>query len=115
MTLLAEKTYALLKKVPRGKITTYKSLGDALGTHGYRAIGQILRSNPFAPQVPCHRVIASDGTIGGFMGESVGSAIEKKKELLQDEGIRFSGNNILDFEKVFFQFSPAVIDKLNIK
>jgi len=70
MTPLAKKTYALLKTVPRGRVTTYKALADALGTKAYRAIGQFMRTNPYAPRVPCHRVVASDGTIGGFMGRN---------------------------------------------
>jgi len=112
MDSLAKRTYKLLKKVSRGKITTYKSLGDALGTKGYRAIGQILRNNPYAPIVPCHRVIASNGTIGGFMGKTSGIAITKKKELLQKEGVHFSGRRVQNFEKVFFRFNSAHLDKL---
>jgi len=115
MTPLAEKTYELLKKVPRGKVTTYKSLGDAVGTRGYRAIGQILRNNPYAPKVPCHRVVASDGTIGGFMGKTNGEAITKKIKLLQEEGVCITGKRVLDFKKVFFRFDIADIDKLNHK
>jgi len=113
MTPLAKKTYDLLKKVPPGRVTTYKILADALGTRGYRAIGQILRTNPYAPIIPCHRVIASDGTIGGFMGNTKGSAIKTKIKLLQQEGVRVSGERILNFEKVLFRFRPADLDKLS--
>jgi methylated-DNA-[protein]-cysteine S-methyltransferase len=115
MTPMAQKTYELLKKVPRGRVTTYKALANALGTRGYRTIGQILRNNPYAPEVPCHRVVASDGTIGGFMGKTSGIMIKKKMELLQKEGIHFSERQVLDFKKVFFRFKTAGIDKLNKK
>lgn len=76
MTPLAKQTYALLKKVPRGRVTTYKALAEALGTRSYRAIGQFMRTNPHAPMVPCHRVVAADGTIGGFMGKRSGKKIQ---------------------------------------
>ena len=63
-----ERTYDLLKKVPKGKVTTYKALAEKLGTKAYRAVGQAMRCNPYAPKVPCHRVVKSDGSIGGFQG-----------------------------------------------
>ena len=63
-----EKVYSLLKKVPKGKVTTYKVLAEKLGTKAYRAVGQAIRCNPYAPEVPCHRCVSSVGSIGGFMG-----------------------------------------------
>ena len=104
MTPLAKKTYALLKTVPRGRVTTYKALADALGTKAYRAIGQFMRTNPYAPRVPCHRVVASDGTIGGFMGKTGGKEIQKKIALLTGEGINIEGRKVLEFERVFYRF-----------
>jgi len=99
MTPLQKKTYELLKKIPRGRVTTYKALADAVGTKAYRAIGQFMKHNPYAPTVPCHRVVASDGTIGGF-----NKGITKKIRMLQSEGIRISGNRIVDFPTVLFPF-----------
>ena len=104
MTALSEKTYQLLKKIPRGKITTYKELGKALHTKAYRAIGQILRVNPNAPEVPCHRVVASDGSIGGYMGKTGGESIQRKIALLKKEDIEVKKNKIVDFEKVLYRF-----------
>ena len=104
MTPLAKKTYALLQTVPKGRVTTYKALADALGSRAYRAIGQFMRTNPYAPLVPCHRVVASDGTIGGFMGESRGATIQKKIALLRSEGIHVDGKKVKDFERVFYRF-----------
>jgi methylated-DNA-[protein]-cysteine S-methyltransferase len=101
MTKLAQKTYRLLATVPRGRVTTYKELGDALGTKAYRAIGQFMKNNPYAPTVPCHRVVANDGTIGGFNG-----GIDKKIRMLRTEGIKISKNRIIDFPSVLFPF-PA--------
>jgi methylated-DNA-[protein]-cysteine S-methyltransferase len=104
MTPLQKKTYALLKKVPRGRITTYKELARALHTKAYRAIGQFMRTNPFAPTVPCHRVVASDGTIGGFMGHRSGKEIEKKIALLKSEGVHVVQNKIQNFSSILYTF-----------
>ncbi len=101
MTPLAIKTYKLLKIVPAGRVTTYKAVADALGTRAYRAIGQFMKHNPYAPVVPCHRVVASDGTIGGFNG-----GIAKKIRMLRKEGVKITGNRIIDFPAVLFLF-PA--------
>lgn len=104
MSDLAGRVYTLLKTVPRGRVTTYKALADAMGTKSYRAIGQIMRTNPYAPQVPCHRVVASDATIGGFMGSTDGPTIQKKITMLQKEGVNIKGNKVVDFPTVLFTF-----------
>ncbi|MDO8571999.1 MAG: MGMT family protein [bacterium] len=104
MTPLAQKTYTLLKKVPKGRVTTYKALASALGTPAYRAIGQFMKHNPYAPIVPCHRVVASDGTIGGFMGKTSGVQIKKKIALLKKEGISVVQGKIVDFPTRLFSF-----------
>ena len=75
-----QKIYSLLKKVPKGKITTYKILAEALDTKAYRAVGQAMRNNPYAPEVPCHRVVSSDGSIGGFSGTMDRESREIKKK-----------------------------------
>lgn len=103
MTPLAQQTYQLLKRVPKGRVTTYKALADGLGTKAYRAIGQFMRTNPHAPLVPCHRVVASDGSIGGFMGKTAGREIQKKIRLLRAEGIIISNNKIADFSHIFYE------------
>lgn len=90
----AEKVYALLRKVPAGKVTTYKDLAIAAGTKGYRAIGQVMNKNPYAPEVPCHRVVASDGSIGGFAW-----GCEKKIEMLRKEGVELRNGKVVDFDK----------------
>jgi methylated-DNA-[protein]-cysteine S-methyltransferase len=95
----------MLQRVPAGRVTTYKDLAHALGTGAYRAVGQVLAKNPFAPTVPCHRVVASDGTIGGFMGVTAGAPVLKKKKLLEKEGVRFSGDVIIEFAERRFTFS----------
>ncbi len=100
------KIYSLLKKVPKGKVTTYKILAEKLGTKAYRAVGQAMRCNPYAPRVPCHRVVKSDGSIGGFMGKmnSKSKEVKKKIKMLEKEGIKIKNNKIVGFEKVVFGF-----------
>lgn len=83
----AERVYEELKNVPKGKVTTYKILAEKLGTKAYRAVGAALKNNPYAPEVPCHRVVASDGSIGGFMGKKSGKEIDKKINMLLEEGV----------------------------
>ena len=101
-----EKIYSILKKVPKGKITTYKALAEAAGTKAYRAVGQAMRCNPYAPVVPCHRVVSSDGSIGGFMGtkEKDSREIEKKIRMLSKEGVKIKNKRVADFEKKLFYF-----------
>lgn len=104
LTPLRLRTYELLRSVPIGRVTTYKALAQALGTKAYRAIGQAMRHNPYAPDVPCHRVVASDGTIGGFMGEKSGEKIKKKISMLTSEGVQVLDNKIINFPSILYSF-----------
>lgn len=99
------RVYELLSTVPKGRVTTYKELAKALNTKAYRAIGTILSHNPYAPRVPCHRVVTSNGEIGGFMGKREGETIEKKKNLLASEGVVCEGNRIVNFQSIVYSFS----------
>lgn len=102
MTPLQEQTYELLKKVPKGRVTTYKALAAALHTRAYRAIGQFMRTNPYAPAVPCHRVVASDGSIGGFRGKTSGKEIADKIAMLAKEGVQVKNHKIVNFDKKYY-------------
>lgn len=84
------RVYLALLEVPRGTTITYRQLGQRIGCRCPQAIGQALKRNPFAPFVPCHRVIASDGTIGGFHGQTEGETIQRKLALLKEEGALIS-------------------------
>lgn len=86
--------YKAVLRIPRGKITTYKILARHLKCRSCRAIGQALRRNPFAPGVPCHRVIASGLGPGGFKGQRDGIAIEQKLKLLGNEGVQFKNGKV---------------------
>lgn len=98
-TEFQERVYATLRNVPKGRVTTYGDLARLLGTSP-RAVGQALRRNPYAPRVPCHRVVASDGGIGGFFGARTGKRIAEKIALLRREGVSIRRGRLLDFERV---------------
>ena len=89
LTAFQRRVYDALREVPAGRVTTYRLLARRLGCGSARAVGGALRRNPFAPEVPCHRVIASDGTVGGFQGRREGPAIRRKLDLLRGEGVCF--------------------------
>lgn len=94
----AKKVYELLKKIPKGKVTTYKAIGDKLKTKAFRGIGQIVSANPNAPEVPCHRVVKSDGDVSGYA-----FGVDKKIALLRSEGVAIKGGKVVNFEKKFFK------------
>lgn len=84
-----EQVWALCARVPRGQVTTYGEIARALGTKAYRAVGNALNKNPYAPEVPCHRVVGSTGALTGFA-----SGLDHKKELLRAEGVAISGDRV---------------------
>ncbi|MFA5155237.1 MAG: MGMT family protein [Patescibacteria group bacterium] len=97
VTNFQKRVYRLTALIPRGRVATYLALAKALGQPGAsRAVGNALHNNPYAPQVPCHRVIRSDGTIGGFAG---GAA--KKIALLKKEGVSIKTGRISSTEYLY--------------
>jgi len=101
MRSFADKVYSLCRKIPKGKVTTYKEIGKKLGGRGqiYRAVGVALNKNPYSPKVPCHRVVLSNGKVGGFAKGS-----KKKIALLKKEGVNIKDGKIIDFKKRVFRF-----------
>ena len=85
ITPFQRRVYLELLNVPRGETISYGELARHIGCRSAQAVGQALKRNPFAPDVPCHRVVASDGSIGGFHGERQGEMIERKRQLLEEE------------------------------
>jgi methylated-DNA-[protein]-cysteine S-methyltransferase len=115
VTAFQERVYTLLKQIPTGRVTTYAAMARALGSSP-RAVGGALRVNPFAPEVPCHRCIASTGVrsppfqcggwadclaqyLGGFKGdwEDAPSGVnqQSKLKLLDEEGVQFDERGML--------------------
>ncbi|MBU0461709.1 MAG: MGMT family protein [Nanoarchaeota archaeon] len=98
MMAFNDDVWRVCKRILRGRVSTYKEIARALGTRAYRAVGNALNKNPYAPVVPCHRVVNTDGRIGGFA-----SGAKKKIAILKKEGIRVKDGKILNFDKVFYR------------
>ncbi len=96
-TEFQKRVWELCKKVPAGRVTTYKEIAAAMESKAYRAVGNALNKNPYSPIVPCHRVIASDGKLGGFS-----KGLKKKRMLLRKEKIEIT-NNKISLDKYFFR------------
>ena len=90
VTEFESRVYAALREIPRGKVVTYATLARRLDCGSAQAVGQALRRNPFAPEVPCHRVISSTHQIGGYSGKRSGVRVERKRRLLAEEGVEFT-------------------------
>lgn len=95
----SEDVYQILQTIPAGMVSTYGDLAKALGNPtASRHMGRILSRNPNPIVVPCHRVVKSDGNLGGYA-----LGISKKKELLESEGVSFANEHkINDFKKIRF-------------
>ena len=94
-TAFERRGYAALQEIPRGKVVTYAALAAHLGCGSPQAVGQALKRNPFAPDVPCHRVIRSDGSLGGYSGKLRGVRVERKRRILAEENVRFDEEGLL--------------------
>ncbi|MEK7510999.1 MAG: MGMT family protein [Patescibacteria group bacterium] len=86
------KIYELARRIPKGKVATYGQLAALAGKPGAaRAVGSAMRTNPDIPKTPCHRVVASDGSLTGY---SAGQGIATKKKMLEAEGVKFKGAKV---------------------
>ena len=79
------RVYLELLNVPRGETITYGELARRINCGSAQAVGQALKHNPFAPEIPCHRVIAADGSLCGFGGSRSCQALGRKRALLDEE------------------------------
>ncbi|RLI98605.1 MAG: hypothetical protein DRO99_00330 [Candidatus Aenigmatarchaeota archaeon] len=123
MTDFRESVWKITRRIPEGRVTTYKAIADRLGTRCYRAVGQALKRNPCPARgvdaggnrnlrlrafakgeyniranvvpftTPCHRVVMSDGRIGGYQGSGA-PGIERKERLLRKEGVEVRGHKV---------------------
>lgn len=94
------KCYELLKLIPKGKVTTYALMAHALNTKAYQAVGNAMAANPTPIIVPCHRVVKTNGELGGF---ALGA--KKKQQLLEQEGLEIKDNQIVNLKASLFDFS----------
>ena len=80
------KVWTYLKKIPFGIVKTYSQVAKAIGKPlAARAVANAIGKNPYAPKIPCHRVVRSDGSLGGYSGKG---GVKIKRFLLKKEGIR---------------------------
>ena len=79
------KVWNYLKKIQKGKVKTYQEVAKGIGKpKAFRAVANAVGKNPYPPKIPCHRVIKSDGSIGGYSGKG---GIKKKRQLLNAEKV----------------------------
>jgi methylated-DNA-[protein]-cysteine S-methyltransferase len=94
-----ERCYALLRQIPKGRVSSYREIAHALGSKAYRAVGNAMNRNPYpTDSYPCHRVVKSDGSIGGYAHGS-----EAKIKRLRQEGIVVKVGKVVNFEKILMQ------------
>jgi methylated-DNA-[protein]-cysteine S-methyltransferase len=93
-----QKVWALTARIPAGRVATYGQLAQALGSKGYRAVGLAMNRNPYAPAVPCHRVVGSQGMLTGFAG-----GLEKKQAMLLAERVPMHKGRVV-LEQALFRF-----------
>ena len=80
------KVWAYLRKIHRGTVRTYAQVAKDIGKPlAIRAVANAIGKNPYAPKIPCHRVIRSDGSLGGYSGKG---GVKTKRFLLKKEGIK---------------------------
>ena len=101
---LEHRVYAALATVPKGRVTTYGELARAVGLRGgQRAIGRIMKNNPYPGIIPCHRVVMSTGRLGGY---AYGGG-EVKTSMLSAEGVEVRDGRIADIGAVMYRFGRA--------
>lgn len=94
----SDAVFNLCKIIPKGKVSTYKEIAEALNCKAYRAVGSALNKNQ-NKDVPCHRIVGVNGNLVGFA-----YGLEKKRELLENEGVKIMNNKVVDFEEKLFKF-----------
>lgn len=100
MNSFNEKCYALLKLIPEGKVTTYREIARALNSRAWRAVGSAMAKNKNLYIIPCHRVVRSDGSIGGY---ALGT--NKKAEILTSEGVAVVNGKVKNLDDFMHKFS----------
>lgn len=101
----AEKVYEITKKIPKGKVSTYKMVAEALDCKAYRAVGNALNKNKHWPEIPCHRIVGHDGRLTGFA-----RGLKEKARLLSKEGIEIKNGRVINLKKYLYK-----IDVVSLK
>lgn len=102
-TAFQEAVWAKLAEIPRGKVTTYKEVAQAVGSpQAVRAVGSACAANPTLVEVPCHRVVQSNGDVGGYARGRLA-----KINLLKQEGVTVTPDGKVDYlEQYLYRFHP---------
>ncbi|HQI13344.1 MAG TPA: MGMT family protein [Candidatus Woesebacteria bacterium] len=87
-TNFQKKVYKIVSKIPKGQTMSYKQVASIMGTKAYQAVGQALKNNPDPTNIPCHRVIKSNGQVGSYFGKNDSSSKRKKLKILRSEGVK---------------------------
>jgi len=98
-TAFEMRVYDYVRMIPRGRVATYGNVARAIGTKATRAVGMALSRNPYAPEVPCHRVVRADGDVGGFNGHATGSEPKRKVKILLSEGVEIGATGKIDLSR----------------
>lgn len=102
-TALQQSVWDALKKIPKGRVTSYSALAQFLGKpRAVRAVASAVGKNPNPPITPCHRVVQRDGRVGAYSGKG---GVPTKIALLGSEGVFVRNGKICNFEQVYFDFS----------
>ncbi len=102
-----ERCYALLRQIPKGRVSSYREIAHALECKAYRAVGNAMNKNPYPKEeYPCHRVIKTDGSIGGY---AFGSEAKIKRLLL--EGFTVKDGKVVDFQSVLMKASEFKVNR----
>ena len=100
MNNFKERVYLACQKIPKGKVSTDKIIAKFIGSPSVvRAVGNALNKNTNTKEIPCHRVVRSNGFVGGYA-----FGVKRKAEMLNKEGIIISKNGKVDLEKYLFYF-----------
>ena len=93
------RCYKILHLIPKGKISTYKEIAEALNTKAYRAVGNAMAKNQNLISIPCHRIVRSNSMVGGYV-----LGTDKKVKLLKREGVAVRNGKIVDFDNIIYRF-----------
>lgn len=99
-----EKIYKIVSKIPKGKVLTYKAVAELAGIKNPRIVGFAMHSNKDFEHIPCHRVVGSTGKLTGYAR----GGIQRKKEILEKEGIKFLQNGSVDIKEYLFKLDSLI-------